>query len=269
VENLGKAISINPALLSEEFVINLVMSTTGMSLARGVPVLMHPDRRAELIEQLGGKQKLRRVQQGPAAHTATWENVAKDFGIYWLAATMSMVAILIFTLSVIQELFENMDVYSTGNVSEDIDILLGASIIGLLVAAVFFGIYQVVSLAVQGAFIHFTATTLFGGDGTLVYLFRRLVPFQTMVLMATALVLLLLGFTGDTAALLFLVGLGTLGGSLYVSFLYAKLIGDVYAFGAWSGCGAIFLGGILQAIVFYVGNYLILGLLGALLGGAS
>ncbi len=270
VENLGKALSLDPALINEQFVSNLVMTTTGMTVAQAVPALTHPDRRAELIERMGGKRKLKGGQQhGVAAHTATWDNVAKDFGVYWLAATMSVIAILIFTLNLIQDMFTSMDLYATGAVAEDIDVLLGASIVGVLISAVFFGIYQVISLALQGVFIHLAATAVLGGDGTLVYLYRRLVPFQTLIILIVALVLLALSLVGDFSALLFMIGLAATVGSFYVTYLLSKLIGEVYAFGAWSGCGAIVLGSIIQGFVFAIGNYAILGLIGALLGAAS
>lgn len=267
VENLGKALSVDPDLQNETFVVNLIMNTTGMAVAQAVPVLTHPDRRAALIAQLGGKQKLKRQQQhGAGAHTATWENVFKDFGVYWLAATMSMIAILIFALAMIQDLFSGMMVGST---SDNMDVLIGASIIGLLISSFFFGLYQVIALAMQGAFIHVAATAVLGGDGTLVYLFRRYVPFQTFVTIIVAGVLMLLGFTGDIETMLFVIGMGSTVGALYVTYLLSKLIGEVYNFGAWSGCGAIFIGGIIQAVVTYIGNYAILSLMGALLGAAS
>ena len=63
VENLGKALSLDPALINEQFVSNLVMTTTGMAVAQAVPALTHPDRRAELIERMGGKRKLKGGQQ--------------------------------------------------------------------------------------------------------------------------------------------------------------------------------------------------------------
>ncbi len=267
IENLGKALSVDPSLQNETFVINLIMNTTGMSVAQAVPVLTHPDRRADLIAQAGGKQKLKRQQEhGAGAHTATWENVFKDFGVYWLAATMSMIAIFIFALAMIQDLFSDMMVGST---SDNLDVLIGASLIGLLISAFFSGLYQVIALGMQGVFIHVAATTVLGGDGTLVYLFRRYVPFQTFVTIIMAGVLMLLGFMGDIEAMLIVIGLGSTVGALYVTYLLSRLIGEVYNFGAWSGCGAIFLGGIIQAFVTYIGNYAILSLMGALLDTAS
>lgn len=269
-ENLGKALSLDPSLRGETFVANLIMNVTGMAVAQAVPVLTHPDRRAELIQQMGGKQKLaRRQEHGRAAHTATWNNVAVDFAVYWLAATMSVIVIFIFTLSVIQDMFADMDLFTTASAAEDMDLLLEANVIVLLVTAVVFGIYQVVALAIQGGFIHLAATMVLGGDGLLVYLYRRLVPFQTVVSIITAGVLLLIGLAGDIQAMVFVIGMGATVGSLYLFYLISRLVGEVYNFGAWSGCGAIFLGGIIQGVVFYVGNYVILSIIGALLGAAT
>mgnify|MGYP000744800533 CR=1 FL=1 len=46
-------------------------------------------------------------------------------------------------------------------------------------------------------------------------------------------------FLGDITALLVIFGLGGFSGALYVAYLQSKIVGEVYNFGAWTGCGAM------------------------------
>lgn len=266
-DNLGKALSLNPTLQEEPFVANLVMSLTGMSVADAVPLLTHPDRRRALVEKVGGKHVAHRQAHGKGAETATWDNVAIDFLLYALVVALSAAAILVFTLETIRELIETAP--SATITSEDLDTLFDASVVALLVLGGFYGIYSAVTLALQGAAIHVAAAYLFSGDGTLVYLYRRLVPFQTYVMMAFALLFVGLALTGSATGFRLTIPLIMLAGSFVALYLVSKLVGEVYQFGAGMGCLAILLGGVLMAVLAALGNWALTGLLSKMLGGLS
>lgn len=267
-ENLGKALSVDPGLKEHNFAQNLIMNVTGASVNDGFTLLTHPDRRNALIQSMGGKQKLTRQQShGTAAHTATWENVAMDFGLYWLTITMAMIAVFLFMLVAIQELFEEAGMGAGPGMGDSLESLIAASLLFLIIGAVFNAIYQVIMMAVQGVFIHLAATIVFGGDGTLVYLYRRYVPLQTVVILVAATIFTFGVFLGDITALMVIFGLGGFIGILLVGYLQAKIVGEVYNFGAWSGCGAIIIGGIVQSFVFGIGNTIMMNVTAKLFGG--
>ncbi|MEP0762760.1 MAG: hypothetical protein HRF48_08500 [Chloroflexota bacterium] len=267
VDSLGKALSLNPALQKEPFVANLVMSLTKMSVADAVPLLTHPDRRRALVEKVGGKRAVHRQAHGKGAETATWDNVAIDFLLYALVVALSLAAIFVFTLETIRELIDTAP--SATITSEDLDVFFDASVVALFVLGAFYGIYSALTLALQGAAIHVVAAYLFGGDGTLVYLYRRLVPFQTYVMLAFALLFVGLALTGSASGFWLTIPLIMLAGSFVALYLLSKLVGEVYQFGAGMGCLVILLGGVLMAVVAVLGNWALAGLLSGMLGGLS
>lgn len=267
VESLGKALSLNPALQKEPFVANLVMALTHMSVADAMPLLTHPDRRRALVEKVGGKRAPHRQAHGKGAETATWDNVAIDFLLYALVVALSLAAVFVFTLETLRELLDTAP--SATITSEDLDVFFEASVVALFVLGAFYGIYSVLTLALQGAAVHVVAAYLFGGNGTLVYLYRRLVPFQTYVMLIFALLFIGLALAGSATEFLLLIPLVMGIGSLVVMYLVSKLVGEVYEFGAGMGCLAIFLGGLLMAGIAALGNWALTGLLGKMLSGLS
>lgn len=264
IENLGKAISLNPALQKETVVANLASLSMNMPVAWAVPILMHPDRRAEYIAQIGGKRKLKRRQQhGKDAEKATWNNVLIDFILFAVTLALASMAFLIFSLDAIEDMF---DMASTPVTASQLDTLYSASLAFLLIFAIFNAIFSALSLAMQGAAIHFAATTFFGGDGTLAYLYRRMVPFQTYVVLGASAAIIALTLFGSTGALLLLLPLAATVGMVAYYFALSSLIGEVYNFGAGAGCGALILGSILLAALSFGGQLVLITALDRLMG---
>ena len=262
VENLGKALSLNPELRKDSFTANLMMTLTGRSVQEAMPLLIHPDRRAELIASLGGKRKLRKQQtHGKDADKATWDNVMMDLGIYWLVVTLALIAIFVFVMKAIQDMVEAMP----SATNADFDALFSAGVIGLVMLAVLYGIISVLTLLVQGVAIHAAATYVLAGDGTLVYLYRRMVPFMTVVMLAFSAVFVCLVVFSSATEVWCLVPMMIAFGTVGVVYYMSKLVGEVYGFGMESGCGAILIGGVLLAALSYAADYALLSLLGGLL----
>jgi hypothetical protein len=267
VENLGKALVINPALAKDRFAINLITMTTGLAVADAMPILTHPDRRAALIEQIGGKRKLKRTQaHGKGAESATWDNVLMDFGIYWVVNAIVMAGIFILTIDTLRDLVEGMPTTASGGTTIDWDALWTASVAAMVLFALAYSAGNVIQLAIQGAAIHTAAIYVFAGNGTLAYLYRRLVPFQTIVVFAFGAIFVLLAISGSSMGLWFMLPLVMMGGAVVVIYLLSKLVGEVYGMGAGSGCGAILVGGILLAALSCGANYLFFFIVGNLLG---
>jgi hypothetical protein len=263
VENLGKALALNPALVKESFVYNLIMTLTGMRPAEALPILTHPDRRGELILKMGGKQKTKHLPEHiKNPEKMTWENVLADFGIYFLVTTISLWIVLIASISLIEEMLNSMPALMA---TENLDAVLTASVVALGIMSLFVGISSVISLAIQGVAIHAAAIYILGGNGTLIYLFRRLVPFESIATVAFSAGFVALSLFGSSAEVWALVTLASVVGTFAIGYYLANLVGDVYNFGSGSGCGAIVLGSVLVAAISWFGNYLMVGLLGKLL----
>jgi hypothetical protein len=263
VENLGKAISLNPALEKETLFANLTLSVMGLPVASALPILVHPDRRAEFMAQVGGKRKLKRKQaHGKGAEKATWDNVLIDFILFAVVLALVTMAFLVFSLDAIEEAFEAS---ATSVTADQLDTFYSASMAFLIVFAIFSAVISAFSLAIQGLAIHFAATTFFGGDGTLAYLYRRMVPFQTVIALGTSAAIIALTLFGSTGTLLLLIPLAMTVGTVVYYYVLSSLIGEVYNFGAGSGCGALLIGGILLAALSVGGQIVLVSLLNRLM----
>jgi len=268
IEHLGKAVSLNPLLRREPFVANLTQALTGMDVAEALPILTHPDRRNALIASTGGL-KPRRQGQPPrtGVESATWDNVSIDLALYWLVATLGLVAIFVFAIDALEKLYNDMP--ATTAQQMDFEALFAASMTGLILVSVFYGIIAAISLVIQSGAIHVAARYLLGGDGTFVYLLRRYVPFQTMVMLGMAAAFVAVLLLGSQAEIWYLAPLLMMGASIGVWYYTIRLVADVYAFGWWSGCGAILLGSLLLGVVSFGGNLLLASVVSALLGTGS
>ena len=260
IDWLGKGLTLNPNLQSDSFVAGLVQSAMQMSMNEALPILTHPDRRKEYIATLGGK-KLIRAEHVP--EDATWDNVLVDFGLYGIVAMASQFATWLFAVNVIKEMIQRSpELYSTQNM----DALFNMDMRGVFMTSLIAGVYAIIAIALQGAFIHLAATYFLSGQGTLAYLYRKLVPLQTAFMLISAAVIVALGLLVDATVAMPLMGLfGAVAGIVMV-YLLMRIVAEVYDFGVWSGCGAILLGGIVFVVVFFCGMYGLLGLLFTLLG---
>jgi hypothetical protein len=274
VENLGRALSLYPALQKDPYVVNMATVLTGRPLKEAVPVLIDPDQRAELVNRLGGKQKLRPKSKGKKAESATWNNILLDLVLYVLVVALGAVAVLTLGLSGMQEWVEEYTpTYTLADegymTAPDFDYLDDMSLVIMIPLALLSGAASAVTLLIQAAGIHIAATRVLAGDNTLEYFLRRFLPFQTIValLSAAATTIMLLLIPSDPGvAVLFWFALAA--GGVSIVYYTVTLIADVYRFGLGSGCCAIFLGAILAGVALMLFQCLFTGTLAALAGGS-
>ena len=97
-------------------------------------------------------------------------------------------------------------------------------------------------------------------------LFRRVVPVQTagvIVLVITALLMLLIP---DLGVRLLMLNMLLVAESVGLAVLLIVRIGDTYAFTVWDGCNALFIGGLMQAVIYGLVTVAAVELLAALVG---
>lgn len=267
IEHLGKALSLNPTRVQETFVANLIQITTGLAVDQAMPFLTQPDRREELIRSVGGRHALKKRQtHGEGIDKATWDNVMVDFVVYALVISLCLATIFVLVLGQIRDMLDSMTITTPSSTHVDLDPILTASAIGLIIMTVFYGITSTISLAIQGGAIHAAATLVMGGDGTLVYLYRRIVPFQTWAAFGITVGFLILMLFGSTTDVWFLTPMLMVVASVGVAYYTAELVSQVYDFGWFSGCVSIFIAGILLAALSCGANLVLFSIMGALSG---
>jgi hypothetical protein len=234
VENLGRALVLNPLLAKETFVQNLIMTITGMSVQQALPVLTHPDQREQLVLKMGGRKKLTRVQEhGIYADTATWNRVMIDLVIYWIANAISSIVTVVFLLDAINEMLLELG-YMTP-VDVDLDALLAASLPSLIGSSLINSLGGIFGLVLQLLAIHYAAILFLRGDGTIVYLFRRLVPFYTVLTAAFTVLFAILMAFGSVTEVWLLIPLLLAAGGIGAFYYAAELVGEVYRL-FWGRC---------------------------------
>jgi hypothetical protein len=239
IDSLGKALALNPKLQREPFAANLIVTLTGRPVSEGVPVLINPQSRADLVLKAGGKPKLKAQAHGKGADTATWTNVLIDLALYAIITTLATLAIFTVGLEGLKDFYEDystftmVDPYGTGTQEEvDWDAVGDISIALLIPISIGVGIVSIISLVIQAAGVHVAATMILGGTGTYVFLLRRYVPFQTIVTLlygiAGVLMFVLLPNQPEIVTVILFLAIPASVALIYFS---SALVADVYAFG--------------------------------------
>ena len=109
------------------------------------------------------------------------------------------------------------------------------------------------------------ATKFVGGNGALVYLFRKLIPFQTVLVLLTTSTAIAVALLGGFAAMPLLSLFNTAFG-LVALYWITRIVAEVYDFGMGSGCVAILAGGLIGMAIFFCGGLALLSVLSSLLG---
>jgi hypothetical protein len=194
---------------------------------------------------------------------AEWTNAIIDIAIYALVMTVGLIALVMLGLPRIQALFAEIPPAYSRELAvydEFFRMLSTLTLPGLIILMVVLGLISTVAAVLQNALIHFAASRMLKGMGTLPAMLGRIVPFQSVLLLITVALLigmLLLMPTGSALAsnstaslssLLLLVLVVVSLGSLY---WMSRLLGQVYNFGTGSGCAALIVGSILYSIGSY------------------
>ena len=272
IESLGRALDTDPALATDTFASNLAIAVSGLPRDEAIAAVRDRSHRAALIAQAGGKKKLRVAAPDDAdTASATWGNVTIDVLLYALISALSTAAIFVLTLSTIVDLFESLPPSATTGslTTAELDMLTNTSLGILIPFALISGLYAAVGVLIQGAAIHFAAITFFGGAASLVYFYRRFIPFQTVVTLAYAAIFIVAGLLGSGMEFWLIIGATGFIGSIVVLFMLSSLLGKVYSFGSGAGCGAILLGGLVLAAVSFFGSMILSALLSALINALA
>ncbi len=252
IESLGRALALNPGLADESFIENMIVTVTGMAPAQAVPILVHPERRGQLIVQLGYQKEPLEVQRhhGEIIEAVTWTQVAVDLGIYWVASTISAIVMQVFGL----ELLEDFSVEAGYSFTPFFDLLVNTSLLKQVLSSSVQGIGSGFFAIMLLLVMHFLAVTFLGGDANMEIMCHKVLPLMTAFTAANTLILAIFWLIGSFISIWFLpVVLGS--GALLFLVYVAIVLGRVYDFGLVSGLisviqGVLFYGGIQILIVY-------------------
>lgn len=254
IESLGKALTNDPDLIKDSLVSNLALTLVQRPLKDALPILTQPKLREAYIDSLGGKEKLIAQAHGKGAETATWGNVFADVFLYWLVSALATVVIIMFSLQMVEDMLGSSPTGDSSSFDADeIDVFSLEGMLVMIPSALLSSGYSVVALFIMGYAIHTAATRFLSGDGTLVFLYRKIVPLMTGWMLLTAGTFVALSLAGSWETVSAYFGSIMLVGSIIFVLLLASQVGDVYAFGITGGCGAMILGIIVLFVMMGCG----------------
>lgn len=268
IDNLGRALDLDPTLASDTFAINLAIAVTDLPRDEAIALVCDRKRRAALIAEIGGKKKLpAAAPEGHDTSDATWGNVVIDLLLYGLVSALSFAAILLLTINTVVDLFETLPPTpgATTLTAAELELLTDVSLGVMIPFALISAVYAIVAILIQGVAIHFAAITFFGGAASMVYFFRRFIPFQTAIMLAYSAVFIVLGLVTSDMQFWVMIGVAGFVGSIIIFYLLSSLLGKVYGFGAGAGCGTILIGGLVLSAISFVGSMVLTALLSGLL----
>lgn len=261
-EMLAKAFHLNPNLTHDTYTVGLAASVTGYSDEMAVSYLTSDE---------FGKGKKKR--SGGGSDETTWEEALIDLAVYWVVnAGVAVVSTLLLSRA-LTDLAANSG-YSPSDFT-DLNPLIGADIIFVLVAGFLGSLFQVVGLLIYYAAIHFAATSLFAGDGSFKGLIHKTANYLIVVVVVFSItgfiqqyntVALFLTEDGGNTALAGISAAISFFGGIAAMFWFSSLIGQNYGFGAGKGCASV-IAGIIGLVVLMCGCiFVITSVFGASLG---
>ncbi len=137
-----------------------------------------------------------------------------------------------------------------------------------VVMGLMFGVVLAVSLIIHMTSVHYVATILGGGVGSLAGLMKRMVPYLTIVIAIVFIGYAIALFDG-TATTLGLIYFGWSALFLINLFAPVYIVMKSYKFGFINGCGSCCLGGIIAGFMTSICQGMVLAILGQILGSAA
>jgi hypothetical protein len=247
---LKKAFKTNPNLKYNSDTIGLAASITGLGSEDAV-------RRLTADEAKQAKPKAKRGDRD--RDTMTWGDALVDLAIYGLVITGSVGAALFALLYLVVIPYVQASgassVIPSGRTASPLDpaqlIALmnteGAKYIVLI--ALVIGVTSMVVLFIQYVSIHIAATSILGGEGSLVGLIRKMTLFLAAVY-ALSIIIIIVGLVFTVTSPRNVTSINTFNilFELVIFVVMSMRIGSVYGFGGFKGCASIFIGSILLVV---------------------
>jgi hypothetical protein len=191
--------------------------------------------------------------------TMTWGDALVDLAIYGLVITGSVGAALFALLYLVVIPYVQASgassVIPSGRTASPLDpaqlIALmnteGAKYIVLI--ALVIGVTSMVVLFIQYVSIHIAATSILGGEGSLVGLIRKMTLFLAAVY-ALSIIIIIVGLVFTVTSPRNVTSINTFNilFELVIFVVMSMRIGSVYGFGGFKGCASIFIGSILLVV---------------------
>ncbi|MCL4248511.1 MAG: hypothetical protein KJ065_10235 [Anaerolineae bacterium] len=271
---LRKALELNPDIKDDGFFVSVAGAVTGDTGQAAINFILDQAQAKEFLKESKRQQKsVQTAMHLETAEKSRWSGVTLELAVFVLINVFgTLIMFFVFTES-ISSLSTDSDMISARQAGELRSMVASFSLVTGLIVGLISGVGSAVNLFLQGAAIHFVATTLFGGKGTIRFmldklfgLYNKRLPLLYALLVASVWVTIGAGSPIFTVLIGFITSL--IG--LQILFKASSLTSQAYNFSAGSGCLTnIFAFGFLWVISMVVGYVLSSAFLGSFLSGMS
>jgi len=269
---LRKALELNPNIMDDGFFVSVAGAVTGDSGQAAINFILDQQQAKEFVKESKRQQKsVQTAMHLETAEKSRWSGVTLELIIFMLINVLGTVIMFIVFTESIANMPLDSDTLSPAQANELRTMVSSVTIMSSVLVGVVSAVGSAVSLFIQGAAIHFVATMIFQGKGTMRYMLDKLFGLYNKrlpLLYALSIASVWITFGAGSPIFTALLGFVTAIIGLRILFKASSLTSEAYNFGAGSGCltnafALGFLWLITAVIGFIFGN----ALMGAFFSG--
>jgi hypothetical protein len=261
---LAQALTFNPNVINESYYMTVAGAITGLEGDGALQMIIDIHQRESFVKTQEQRIKQERIDKHLSeVRKSTWFSSGFEIVLFTLIITIGPVLQVLITVESARAFFNSLppevaasaqgQAYSEALSAFNLGILFSTGIIS--------GISGIVGLLIQAVLIHYAATLMLGGYGTLRYMLELLLSYYNKwlpIIFLVSYITIAVAFVSEFSpvVLCFVIPLILL--TLYVSGKTSSKIGEAYDFGTLKGCLAYFVS-ILILLVASVVMLLIIG----------
>jgi hypothetical protein len=272
---LAKALQANPNLKTDMYFLSLVGNVFNTSGEEGLALLTSGEKRSEFIRSSEqGQVQKRKDEHRAATQEIGWGSLGFDltvYGLVWAVVTFlyplvgtQLLGRLATTAKTAAASASGPDpsLEFTRSFAQFNKAIATVGIPVFLIAALIVGVVMVVSMLIQGGFIHLAARLL-GGTGTMPNMMSKLVPFYSLMTGVFFIwFCIAMGLISVGAGIIGLLCMAPMAlVSFYVLFQSAGRIAKAYDFGVGQGCLTLIISSFLLGLLSALPSILLQGAL--------
>ncbi|MCA9903160.1 MAG: hypothetical protein KC547_04830 [Anaerolineae bacterium] len=264
---LRKALELNPDIKDDGFFVSVAGAVTGDTGQAAINFILDQKQAKEFVKESKRQQKsVQTAMHLETAEKSRWSGVTLELAMFVLINVLgTLIMFFVFTES-ISSLSADSDMISGRQASELRSMVATFSLVTGLIVGLISAVGSAVNLFLQGVAIHFVATTLFGGKGTIRFMLDKLFGLYNKRLpLLYALIIASVWVTFGAGSPIFsaLIGFVTSLIGLQILFKASSLTSQAYNFSTGSGCLTNILAfgflGLISMVIGYLLTNVFLG----------
>lgn len=244
---LAQALIFNPNMVDDGYYMSIAATITGQEGDSALQMILDSNQRESFVRTQEQRKKQERIDKHLSeARKSTWTSSGFEIILFTLIITIGPVLQVLVTVESARAFFNTLppDITTSAQGQAYLASLRDFNLGTLLITAITSGISGVLGLLIQAVLIHFAATLLLGGHGTLRYMLELLLGYYNKwlpIIFFMSYIAVAVAFVSEFSPVLFCIVLPLILLTLYVSGKTSSKIGEAYDFGTLKGCLAHFI----------------------------